>query len=164
MAGQAKVSLRPEARSDRDLLLRVYASTRQSELELVPWSEADKRAFVRWQFEAQHQHYHRHYANAEYSIVLSHGVPAGRLYVARGSHELRVIDITLLPEFRGYGIGTALLLQLADEAHAASLPLTVHVEHHNPALSLYTRLGFERVSDDGVYLLMAWRPSHVKMA
>jgi ribosomal protein S18 acetylase RimI-like enzyme len=150
------LSLRPEQSSDSELLLRVYASTRERELSLVPWSEADKRAFVRSQFEAQHLHYHRHYASAEYSIILERGRPAGRLYVDRGPDELRVIDITLLPEYRGSGIGSALLLQLKEEAHAMGKPLTIHVERNNPALRLYSRLGFERVSDDGVYQLMAW--------
>jgi ribosomal protein S18 acetylase RimI-like enzyme len=160
------LSLRPALGSDVELLLRIYASTRERELSLVPWSEADKRAFVRSQFEAQHLYYHRHYAGAEYSIILERGRPAGRLYVDRRSDEVRVIDITLLPEYRGSGIGSALLSQLKEEAHAGGKPLTIHVEHQNPALRLYGRLGFERVSDDGVYLLMAWCPSHahVKMA
>jgi ribosomal protein S18 acetylase RimI-like enzyme len=155
----AEVSLRPALASDTELLLSVYASTRERELELVPWSDADKRAFVRSQFEAQHSYYHRHYASAEYSIILERGRPAGRLYVDRRADELRVIDITLLPEHRGCGIGSALLSQLKAEAHAAGKPLTIHVEHHNSALRLYARLGFERVSDDGLYLLLAWRPS-----
>jgi ribosomal protein S18 acetylase RimI-like enzyme len=162
----SELSLRPEQNSDRELLLRVYASTRERELSLLPWSEADKGAFVRSQFEAQYLHYHRHYAAAEYSIILARDRPAGRLYVDRPPDELRVIDITLLPEYRGSGIGSALLLQLKQEAHAAGKPLTIHVEHNNPASRLYSRLGFARVSDDGVYQLMAWAPpsSQVKMA
>jgi ribosomal protein S18 acetylase RimI-like enzyme len=161
-----RLSLRPALNTDTELLLRVYASTREPELSSVAWSEADKRAFVRWQFEAQHLHYHRHYARAEYSIILEGDRPAGRLYVDRRADEVRVVDITLLPEYRGSGIGSSLLLALKDEAHAAGKPLTIHVEHTNPALRLYSRLGFVRVSDDGVYLLMAWRPprAQVKMA
>ncbi|HKP62286.1 MAG TPA: GNAT family N-acetyltransferase [Polyangiales bacterium] len=158
MSRTERLSLRPALSSDIDLLLRVYASTREHELSLVPWSEADKHAFVRWQFEAQHLHYHRFYAGADYSIILDHGRPAGRLYVHRRDDEVRVIDITLLPEYRGSGIGSTLLLLLKQEAHAVGKPLTIHVEHDNPALRLYSRLGFQRVSDDGVYLLMACYP------
>jgi hypothetical protein len=34
----------------------------------------------------------------------------------------------------------------------------LHVEPLNPALGLYERLGFRRIDDTGVYLLMEWSP------
>lgn len=84
------------------------------------------------------------------------GRPAGRLYVARWPAEIRIVDISLLPEHRGHGIGTALLGDLTAEAAAAGTPLTIHVERFNPALRLYQRLGFVAVGDAGVYLLLRW--------
>src|SRR5271170_4190189 len=68
---------------DAEFLLAVYHSTRQAELELVAWSEADKNAFVRSQFEAQSRHYREYSPNAENSVVLVDGQPAGRLIVER---------------------------------------------------------------------------------
>ena len=85
------------------------------------------------------------------------GQPAGRLYVARGSDEIRIVDIALLPESCNRGIGTTLLRGLQSEAAAAGKPLRIHVERFNPALRLYERLGFRQIDDRGVYLFMEWR-------
>jgi ribosomal protein S18 acetylase RimI-like enzyme len=87
------------------------------------------------------------------------GRDAGRLYVARWPAEIRIMDIALLPEHRGRGIGSALLADLMAEATRASKPLTIHVERFNRAVRLYERLGFVPVADKGVYLLLQWSPT-----
>jgi ribosomal protein S18 acetylase RimI-like enzyme len=152
------ITLKPVSSSDRDFLLHVYASTREEELAPVPWTDAEKAAFIEQQFEAQDRHYREHYAGASLDVVEWDGAPAGRLYVARWSDEIRIIDIALLPEFRGRGIGTRLLRGLLDEAARARRRVSIHVEKHNPALQLYARLGFAPVADRGVYLLMEATP------
>jgi ribosomal protein S18 acetylase RimI-like enzyme len=155
---KSTVELRPIAAEDMEFLLRVYGSTRADELALVPdWSAAQKEAFVRMQFEAQHAWYQEHYGGAQFDVVLVDGEPAGRLYVHRRGSEIRLVDITLLPEFRGRGLGGRLLADLMAEAAAAGKPLTIHVEKYNPAMRLYRRLGFTAIADRGPYDLMEWR-------
>jgi ribosomal protein S18 acetylase RimI-like enzyme len=146
--------LRPARADDRDFLLRVYASTREEELRLVDWSDEQKAAFVGMQFEAQDSYYREHYHPVTFDVVEIDGEPVGRLYVARWEDEMRIIDIALLPEYRGRGIGTALLRELLDEAAAGAKRLSIHVEVNNPARQLYERLGFVQVEERGVYLLM----------
>jgi ribosomal protein S18 acetylase RimI-like enzyme len=91
-------------------------------------------------------------------VILAGGEPAGRLYVARWEDEIRIVDIALLPEYRGRGLGTALLQGLIKEAEAAGKPLSIHVEMNNPARPLYDRLGFEEAGEFGVYVLMKRSP------
>jgi len=129
---------------------------REQELAIVPWDEAQKAAFVRMQFEAQHAQYQETYAAATFDIILIGDRPAGRLYVERAAEEFRIVDIALLPEFCNRGIGTTLLAGLQSEAAAAGKPLRIHVERFNPALRLYERLGFRQIADRGVYLFMEW--------
>ena len=154
----SEITLRPVSSSDRDFLLRVYASTREEELRLVDWSADQKAAFVRMQFGAQDAYYREHYHPASFDVVELDGEPVGRLYVARWEDEIRIIDIALLPAHRGRGIGTALLRGLLNEAAGAGKRLSIHVEKHNPALRLYARLGFTMVADRGVYLLLEATP------
>ena len=144
---------------DEAFLLDVYATTRAEELASVDWDEAQKEAFVRQQFAAQHQWYTEQYAGASFHVVLVDGEPAGRLYVARWAAEIRIMDIALLPAHRGAGAGTSLLRDLMAEAETAGKPLTIHVERFNPALRLYSRLGFTVTEDKGVYLLLALTPT-----
>jgi ribosomal protein S18 acetylase RimI-like enzyme len=125
-------------------------------MELVDWSESDKQAFLWQQFTAQHAYYQQHYAAASFQLVLRGDALVGRLYVNRGQTEIRIVDIALLPEYRGNGLGTQLLRDLLHEATRAGKPVTIHVERLNPALGWYQRLGFKPVEDRGVYVLMRW--------
>jgi ribosomal protein S18 acetylase RimI-like enzyme len=155
-----ELALRPVTPEDRPFLERVYASTRSEELAAVPWTPLQKAAFLRFQFDAQDKHYRLHYAEARFDVILAGGREVGRLYVDRSGSEIRLIDIALLPEHRGAGIGGALLSELIAEATRERKPLSIHVEHSNPAQRLYRRLGFRHTgTDTGVYQLMEWRPS-----
>jgi ribosomal protein S18 acetylase RimI-like enzyme len=124
----------------------------------VPWDEAQKEAFLRSQFEAQDAWWRENYTDASFDVVLVDGEPAGRLYVHRGVTEIRIVDIALLPEHRGDGIGTRVLHELLDEADSAGKSVTIHVERMNPALRLYERLGFTLAEDKGVYLFLERPP------
>ena len=150
------LSLRPITPEDDAFLARVYASSRAEELAVTGWSEELKADFCRRQFDAQSAYYTANYPDASFQIIERDGWPIGRLYVARWEKEIRIVDITLLPEARGSGIGSKLLRDLQTEARAAEKSLTIHVERFNRALSLYQRLGFREIEDKGVYLLMRW--------
>ncbi|HTD51708.1 MAG TPA: GNAT family N-acetyltransferase, partial [Thermoanaerobaculia bacterium] len=76
----------------------------------------------------------------------------------RKPKEIRLVDIALLPAFRGKGVGTRLLAELIAEAKGRGVPLTIHVELFNPARRLYDRLGFTPVEEHGVHVLMERRP------
>jgi GNAT superfamily N-acetyltransferase len=150
-------TLRPETDTDVPFLRRLYISTRWDELAPVTnWSEAQKIAFLESQFALQRHHYRTYYPTTDWGILEHGGAPAGRLYVERGN-KLLVIDIALLPEWRGRGVGTALMEVVMAEAREAGKAVSIAVEKHNPAQRLYRRLGFREVSDEGVYWFMEWR-------
>jgi len=156
----AGVALREESPADRDLLAALYASTREDELQQVPWDDAKKRAFLRDQFELQWDHYRRHYLRAEWLLIERDGVAIGRLYAETGRFEVRLMDIALQAEHRNHGIGTAIVASLLRYADGLRLPVTLHVEPFNPALRLYERLGFATLETRGIYLFME-RPAPV---
>jgi GNAT superfamily N-acetyltransferase len=150
-------SLRPTQPGDQEFLFRVYANTRAEEMALVDWTDEQKTAFLNMQFEAQSRHYRTHYPAAEYSIILRDGEPVGRLIMDRSAAQHLIIDIALLTEFRCLGIGTAILKDLMNEARQASLPLVLRVEFFNPAMRLYSRLGFIKTREvNSIYHEMVW--------
>jgi GNAT superfamily N-acetyltransferase len=150
------VRLRAVEAGDEAFLLNVYASIRADELAQVPWSEAQRQAFIKMQFDAQQLHYRTHNPNATHDIILLDNHPVGRLYVARREDEVRILDITVLPEYRNRGIGTPLIEELMREAAQASKPLNIYIESFNRSLRLFERLGFVKTEEDGVNLLMEW--------
>lgn len=158
-AAQAGLTFRRIADDDLPFLARLYASTRMEELAVTDWSDAQKAAFLKSQFDAQHAHYQKHYTGSDFFVIEQAGTAVGRLYLARWKSEHRIVDIALLPEFRRGGLGTALLFDLLDEAAAAGKAVTIHVEKLNPAMSLYRRLGFVAAGEEGAYDLMRWQPT-----
>jgi ribosomal protein S18 acetylase RimI-like enzyme len=151
-------ALRPETEADVPFLRRLYVSTRWEELApIIDWTEAQKVAFLESQFALQRHHYRKYYAETDWGILEQGGQPAGRLYVDRQNTVLLVVDVSLLPEWRGRGIGTALMHAVCAEAAAVGKAVSIAVEKYNPAQRLYRRLGFREVSDEGIYWFMEWR-------
>ncbi len=144
--------------ADLAFLADLYASTREEELAPVPWPEQIKRAFLQDQFARQHDHYQQHYQGADFWVIERSGQAIGRVYVYRSPGEIRLMDIALLPEQRGQGLGSALLAELVDEADRQALKITLHVEGNNPVRRLYQRLGFELVEQRGPYEFLS-RPA-----
>jgi ribosomal protein S18 acetylase RimI-like enzyme len=153
------LSLRAADADDLEFLYQVYGSTRTEELALTSWDDAQKESFLRMQFDAQHRYYHEVYPVASYQVILWDDRRAGRLYVDRRADEIAVVDIALLPEWRGRGIGGVLLGEIAVEARGAGKPVRIYVEHFNRALTLYQRFGFRKIGDTGVYYHMEWSPA-----
>jgi GNAT superfamily N-acetyltransferase len=154
-----KLHFRPIANSDQAFLLNLYSSTRSEELSLTQWPAEQKDIFLQQQFTAQHTYYQEHFPNASFMLILQGERPIGRIYTDNRIDEIRLIDIALLPEYRGKGIGASLLSDLQDKADAVGKPIRIHVEKFNPALRLYERLGFTHIADTGVYYLMEWSPN-----
>ena len=112
-----------------------------------------------------HNYYMEQFRDADFDLIMgSDGVPIGRLYLEERDDEFRVIDIALLPAWRGKGIGGRIMLGIHDRAFAAGKAVRIHVEQHNPAMRLYHRLGFKKVEDRGIYHLMEALPSSSKRA
>jgi len=161
---QKAYSFRPirlvEEDNDLPFLARLYASTRLEEMALSGWPQHQIDSFLQQQFEAQHQFYMEQFAGASFDLVLAtDGSPMGRLYLEERDDEFRIIDIALLPEFRGQGIGGNLMKNIITKAFEAEKMVRIHVEQNNPAMKLYLRLGFQKIEEKGVYHLMEIRPS-----
>lgn len=150
----ARASLRAATPDDRAFLLALFATTRP-DLALLPAEHRD--ALVEMQFRAQDQQYRQANPQATFDLVEVDGAPVGRWYVDRRPDDLHLIDISLLPEHRGAGIGTALVGALQDEAAASGRGVTLHVALGNRAEALYERLGFRVAADLGAYRLLEWR-------
>lgn len=154
------VSLRPVTPADREFLISVYGGSRAAELAQVAWDDAQKDAFIRWQFERQEEEYNQRYPSARYQVILVDDVPAGRIWVGIDEQQIRLLDIAILHQFQNRGVGTYLLNQLKDEAAREKKALRHMVFMLNDnAYRFYERLGFLTIEDLGGYKHMEWTPS-----
>jgi ribosomal protein S18 acetylase RimI-like enzyme len=151
------IHFRTASQEDDSFLCQLFAGTRERLLASLPFDAAQKEAFARQQHVCQDQYYRQQYPHASFDVVCSGDQRIGRLYVNRTREEILIVDIALLPEFRGAGIGGALLNDLLAEAAQTDRQVTIHVDKFNPAVRLYQRLGFQIVQDAGADLRMEWR-------
>jgi ribosomal protein S18 acetylase RimI-like enzyme len=149
------ITLTAATAADQNFLMAVFGSTREHELAALGDSPLIE-SLISMQFKAQQQSYREAYAEAEDSIVLLDHNPIGRILVERSGETIRLVDIALLTEFRGRGIGSILLRRLLDEGAAAGKRVVLSVYKFNPAMRLYERFGFFKVAEDGLYVQMQW--------
>jgi GNAT superfamily N-acetyltransferase len=65
------------------------------------------------------------------------------------SDNIPELGIAVLPQNRGHGVGSALLLRLVEMASELYDAVSLSVSADNPARRLYERVGFERVGTCG---------------
>lgn len=156
----SRISLRPAVSDDEPFLAQVYGSTRVEELAATGWSIPQKEAFIQMQYQAQRRHYLAEYPHARREIILLEGMPVGRLDVDNSAGCIHVLDLTVIAEHRGQGIGSHLLAALMKDSAKEAKPIRIYVETFNRSLRLFERLGFRRIREAGIHYLMEWvKPS-----
>ncbi|KAA0993353.1 GNAT family N-acetyltransferase [Dyadobacter aurulentus] len=155
------LALRPITPKDLPFLMEIYASTREAEMERVPfWTDLMKKEFLASQFRAQHEYYQKNYIGACFWVIELENKIIGRLYLDENfqGKGMRIVDISILPTYRNRGLGQGIFKDLMKRSAELNIPLTIHVEAFNPAKNLYTRLGFKTISEtNGIYHLMEWK-------
>lgn len=155
--GAASFALRAEVETDAAFRLALFRTSRGPGWDQLPLPADMLARVMEQQFHAQTQGYRAAYPQARLEIVTMNTEPVGRLATQRDADALHLIDIAVVPERRGQGIGGAILRALMDEAAATGRPVTLHVARDNLAAQrLYHRLGFALAGADETHLTLAW--------
>jgi ribosomal protein S18 acetylase RimI-like enzyme len=153
------VTQRAATPEDREFLYRLFASSRLDVMQFPGWSDAQREVFLRVQFQARGAHYAAQFPHGDVRVVERDGAPVGSLHTDRTGDDLRLVDLAIVPEQRGAGLGTEILRGVLEDARALGKRVVLHVEVHNRAARLYARVGFTEVANDGIYRRMQWSPS-----
>ena len=151
-------SLRHAEAGDIPRLRLLYADTRAEEMVSMPWPQTTKQQFLDQQFNLQHQHYLKHYPDADFLVIERDAVVQGRYYIEKAAPEHLVIDICLMANQRGHGIGRVLIEESQREAAALGRGMHLHVIKYNiRAQRLYEKLGFRVDGGSDMHHHMSWR-------
>ena len=153
--------LTPVSSSDEPFLVELYASTRAEEMALVPWGSEQKQAFLQMQFEAQSRYYRERYPNASFDLIKLNDSSVGRLYTAELSDEIRIIDLTFLPDYFDPEIFVALIGEILQKAAQVDKPVRIYLENYNPQTEIFVRLGFRKIAEHGIYFLWQHAPAEL---
>jgi ribosomal protein S18 acetylase RimI-like enzyme len=156
-SGTVRFALRLEAEADAPFRLALFKASRGPGWDQLPLPADMLTKIMEQQFNAQVQGYRAAYPRARLEIVTVDAEPVGRLATDRGADALHLIDIAVVAERRGQGIGGAVLCALMDEAAAAGAPVTLQVARDNLAAQrFYHRLGFVLTGADDTDLALRW--------
>ena len=156
-----KMVLRSETPDDDVFLSNLYATTRD-DIHSLLWSDEQKAGLCHSQFLAQRKYYREFFEDATFDVILLAGHPIGRLYVRTSKDEIRVVDISLMPEMRGKGIGTTLMQRVLIDGECTRLPVRLRVRHDTPARQWYEQMGFSCIADEEFHWHMERLPSEDK--
>lgn len=124
---------------------------------MLGWPEEQVEALLHMQYEAQRISYRNQFPAARHQLVMyGSNAPIGQLITHVDEREVRLVAISLLPEYRGRGFGVWILQHIQQFAAGLKLPVTLHVQMGNPAQRLYARCGFRVTCEAVSHVAMQW--------
>lgn len=129
------LSCRAETPNDAHFLTQLFVAC-------SPFAAMLPVAMLKGQAYSKEATYRRARPGAMHRIVLSGDRPIGRIIIDWDSPAIHCVDVALLPEFQGAGVGSRLLGAWLDIGDRLAKPAGLKVVPGNPAIRLYARLGF----------------------
>jgi GNAT superfamily N-acetyltransferase len=149
------VTTRPVDSADSAFLFELFAESGDVPAYL---SAADPR-LLQMQFTAQQLGYGAQFPGASHEIILVDGERAGQVRWAELAHEIRIIDISLLPRFRRHGAATSVYRSIVSRARARGKPTCASVARLNGvSLAFHQRLGFTVAGETDTHFLLTTGP------
>ena len=132
-----EISFRAATEADLPFLLELRQKTMSEHLRLsgVEPSESERSERVLARFDCA-------------QIILLSGTPIGLLKVAKDEKQWDLMQVQLVPEKQGAGLGGKIVKKLIDEAAQLHASVRLSVLRANPARRLYERLGFRIISEN----------------
>ena len=144
------IAHRPLSEEDVPFVRQLILQMVTDELGAAAWPDALRAPLLEMQCRARSEGIRVNWPDAEQEILLSNGQPAGWAVVARRGDAIHLVDIAIVPELRGQGLGTSRIRELLEESDRTGKPVRLSVTTINPANRLYERLGFRRTGGDEV--------------
>jgi RimJ/RimL family protein N-acetyltransferase len=152
-----RLHLRPQREDDRDFCYRLFCASRPAQFALLA-PEALEQVMT-YQFHGQNLNQLARFPQASFDVIELAGEPIGRVVVDRSADGLRLVDLAIVPQWRGRGGGTAIMRALMEEAQAAKIPVRLEVAApDDPSVRLYLRLGFIPIETAAFYARLEWQP------
>ena len=149
---------RPASIEDEAFVRQLILQMVSDDLGAALWPEAMRAPLLEMQYRGRLDSIRVNWPDAEQEIILTDGQPAGWVVIAHCEDAIHLVEIAILPEHRGKGVGTGRIRELLTESDRTGKPVRLNVLTTNPANRLYERLGFRRTGGDEIRHFME-RPS-----
>jgi GNAT superfamily N-acetyltransferase len=141
------MNLRPATSTDTAFLRQLHHRV---------YRDVVTRQFGTWDENAQDDWFEKGLADAEFSVVEENGEPIGAIGLKDRAEYLQLVELQILPEYQGRGVGSALLRAQMEHAQRTQRSIALRVLLENRARSLYARHGFVISGRTETHYLMEW--------
>ena len=156
-----RVSQRPSSPGDEPFVRELILKSAEEELLAASWPEPMRSHLLEIQYSGRVQSLRSRFPGIEETIAVVDGAPVGWFAKAVLEDEIRWLDLIVAADWRGRGVGTAVLTSAMDEASRCGKAARFSVRAANAgAIRLYERLGFRRIGGDEINYLMEYLPTH----
>lgn len=143
------ITRRFESPRDEPFLRHLVVETVTAELGAAAWPEPMRSHLLGIQYTSRRQSHRMNFPEAASQVIEVDGKDAGWVVVDILPDEVRLVEIIVLPELRGRGIGTAVIREILAIGSEARKPVRLNVKVMNQgAIRLYERLSFRRTGGD----------------
>jgi ribosomal protein S18 acetylase RimI-like enzyme len=112
-----------------------------------------------WDEEFNRELFRQKFNSRSYQMIVVNDRDIGAVALEHRENETFLADIEIAREWRGLGLGTAIIREFLANARRQGVPAALQVLKVNPARHLYQRLGFQVVGEtDTHYLMRTVRP------
>ena len=123
-------------------------------------SEEQKNNIITQQFTIEQEQMISMYPEAELNMIIYEEKPVGIIYLYYGEKAHRILEIGLLEEYRGRGIGSHIVNRVIDNAVEKKKAVFLQVSWFNEAAyRFYEKLGFKLVENKGIAYEMKFNPA-----
>lgn len=161
----ALLTLRPARAEDEPFLRELRAHVDVERLGIRHWRNDDEsvalaRKLIDFQFAAHAAHYRqvKSARDTKDCVIELNGHPVGRFILSQDAERVCISDIAVHPNFRGQGIGVAVIQSTMNECHGSKRLLHLQVDMDNSVQQLYLSLGFRVIGELVTHYLMEWVP------
>jgi ribosomal protein S18 acetylase RimI-like enzyme len=153
------VRLRPALPADEPFQFDLFRDHNIRMLQPGGLPQAMLDSLATMQYRARVQSYRDSFPGARWSIIELADVPAGELIENDETNAIYIVDITLRPEQRRHGIGSALVRSVIAAGTERGGVRALVLVNNQASLGLFRRLGFVETGRDGGHVELRWRPS-----
>jgi GNAT superfamily N-acetyltransferase len=143
------LTLRPARSDERDFAFEVKREAMGPHID-VKWG---------WDDEFQRAHHVRRWSEKTWYVVLSDNEAAGTVALDWLPTHLRFGEFYLLSQYRGRGLGSAVLRSALSQADVRGIETRLEFLKWNPVGRLYLRHGFRVVSENDIHYFAVRRPN-----
>jgi GNAT superfamily N-acetyltransferase len=142
-----RLSTRPARNADAPMLRDLYlGATSETPVDAL---EPHQRTLILMGAQQREAELDRRYPDLARLTVTVDAVPVGRLMLSSAGSHIRLVDLSLLPNVRGQGIGSHLVGELLSEAAVAGYTMHAATAKDSRAVRFLERLGFTPEFDRG---------------